>query len=84
MTNPSDRTKIAILFGGASEEHPVSVKSAREVARQLDPDRYQPSWIKITTDGSWILCDGPFTDRDEATAPTAVVSPDRRSPGWWC
>ena len=28
--------KIGIIFGGCSEEHPVSVKSAQEVAKNLD------------------------------------------------
>ena len=31
-----DRLTVGILFGGLSEEHDVSVKSAREVARALD------------------------------------------------
>jgi D-alanine--(R)-lactate ligase len=30
------KTTIAILFGGRSEEHPISVKSAREIAKHLD------------------------------------------------
>ena len=33
-----DRLRIGVLFGGRSEEHPISVKSAREVARVLKPD----------------------------------------------
>ena len=31
-TSPVDRLKLAVIFGGCSEEHPVSVKSAQEVA----------------------------------------------------
>ncbi|GLY50260.1 D-alanine--D-alanine ligase family protein [Lentzea sp. NBRC 102530] len=53
------RVRIGVLFGGAFEEHPVSVKSAGEVARGLDPARYEPFWIKITRGGDWLLCDGP-------------------------
>ena len=33
-----DRLKVGIIFGGCSEEHPISVKSAQEVARHLDTD----------------------------------------------
>ena len=34
-----DRLRVAVLFGGCSEEHPVSVKSAQEIAKILDPDK---------------------------------------------
>ena len=71
------RTRVGILFGGASEEHPVSVKSAREVARSLDPEAYEPWWIGITRRGGWRLCDGPDGDWEGGDAPTAVLSPDR-------
>ncbi|GAB3825808.1 D-alanine--(R)-lactate ligase VanA-Sc [Dactylosporangium cerinum] len=62
------------MFGGCSEEHPVSVKSAREVARSLDPERYEPVWIGITRDGAWRLCAGP--DADWENSRPAVLSPD--------
>lgn len=68
---------IAILFGGIGEEHDVSVKSAREVARSLDPDRYRPHWVGITRSGSWLLCDGPEGDWAGAGSRPAVLSPDR-------
>ncbi|MDX8141950.1 D-alanine--D-alanine ligase family protein [Lentzea sp. BCCO 10_0061] len=53
------KVKIGIIFGGSFEEHPVSVKSAREVAGSLDTAKYDPFWIKITRGGDWRLCDGP-------------------------
>ena len=46
-----DKLKIGISFGGCSEEHPVSVKSAQEVAKNLDPGKYEPVWTGITTSG---------------------------------
>ena len=70
------KTRIGILFGGRSEEHPVSLKSAREVARNLDPARYEPYWIGITRAGAWKLCDGPNTDLENGNVRTAVLSPD--------
>lgn len=72
-----DRLKIGILFGGRSEEHPVSVKSAREVARNLDADRYEPFWIGITEDGAWKLCEGPDADWENGVCRPVVLSPDR-------
>src|SRR5689334_15198935 len=62
-----DRLKVGILLGGRSEEHPVSVKSAQEVARHLDLAKYEPFYIRITKSGAWTLCDGR----------PAVLSPDR-------
>lgn len=76
-----DRLKIAILFGGASEEHPVSVKSAIEVARHLDLARYQPIYIGITRQGAWKLCDEPSTGWERSASRMAILSPDRYLPG---
>ena len=50
-----DRLKVGIIFGGCSEEHLVSVKSAQEVAKCLDLEKYEPFWIGITTTGAWKL-----------------------------
>lgn len=76
----STKLRIGILFGGISEEHDVSVKSAQEVAASLDPERYDPTWIHITRDGAWRLCDGPTAPADRAGR-SAVISPDREVHG---
>src|SRR5882757_8925480 len=73
--------KIGILFGGCSEEHPISVKSAQEVAKQLDPEKYEPFYIGITKDGAWKLCDGPDTNWESGSSRPAVLSPDRSVQG---
>ena len=71
-----DKLKIGIMFGGCSEEHPVSVKSAREVAKHLDTDKYEPFYIGITRSGVWRWGDGP-DDGWENNSRLAVLSPDR-------
>jgi len=71
------RAKVGIVFGGTSEEHPVSVKSAREVAENLDTDEYEPFWIGITERGDWRLCDGPGEGWESNGSRPAVLSPDR-------
>jgi D-alanine---(R)-lactate ligase len=76
-----DRLKVGIIFGGCSEEHPVSVKSAREVAKNLDAGKYEPFWVGITKSGAWRLCDGPDADLENAGCRPAVLSPDRGAPG---
>ncbi len=71
------RVRIGILFGGRSEEHPVSVKSAQEVAAHLDSDRYEPVWVGITRSGAWQLCDGPDPDWEDRPGRPVVLTPDR-------
>lgn len=75
------RVRLGIIFGGPSEEHPVSVKSAREVARHLDHARYEPLWIGITRSGAWRLCDGPGDGWEQGDARPVLLSPDRANPG---
>ena len=51
------RTRLAILYGGRSAEHQVSVVSARSVMEALDPDRFEVVPIAITRAGAWLLPD---------------------------
>jgi len=47
------KKKIAILFGGRSAEHEVSVISAKNVAHALDKSRYELILIGISKEGTW-------------------------------
>ncbi|HUB93504.1 MAG TPA: D-alanine--(R)-lactate ligase [Verrucomicrobiae bacterium] len=69
------KLKVAIIFGGTGEEHPVSVKSAQQVAANLDTKKYKPFYIGITKNGEWKLCDGPDTNWENGKSVT--LSPDR-------
>jgi D-alanine-D-alanine ligase len=51
------KTRLAILYGGRSAEHQVSVVSARSVMEALDPDRFEVVPIAITREGAWLLPD---------------------------
>jgi D-alanine-D-alanine ligase len=53
-TNPSTRLKIAVLFGGRSGEHEVSLVSAKSVLSVLDPDKYDVFQVGITHEGAWL------------------------------
>jgi D-alanine--(R)-lactate ligase len=75
------RLKIGVVFGGCSEEHPISVKSAQEIARHLDLEKYEPFYIGIAKSGAWKLCDAPDPDWEDGRARPAVLSPDRRVRG---
>jgi len=73
-----DRLKVGIVFGGCSEEHPISVKSAQEVAQHLDVEKYEPFYIGITKRGAWKLCNGgPDAHWENGRCRPAVLSPDR-------
>ncbi len=48
------KLKIAVIFGGRSGEHEVSLDSARSVLSVLDPQRYAVTQIGITHDGAWL------------------------------
>jgi D-alanine---(R)-lactate ligase len=77
-----DRLKLGIVFGGCSEEHPISVKSAQGVARHLDIAKYEPFYIGITKRGAWKLCDGgPDPHWEDGRCRPAVLSPDRGGRG---
>ena len=72
-----DRLKVGIIFGGCSEEHPISIKSAQEVAKNLDIEKYEPFYIGITKSGAWKLCDGPDANWENGSCRPAALSPDR-------
>jgi D-alanine-D-alanine ligase len=47
------KIRVAILFGGKSAEHEVSLQSAQNVLAALDPEKYEPVLIGIGKDGVW-------------------------------
>ncbi|MCX4906151.1 D-alanine--(R)-lactate ligase VanA-Sc [Streptomyces sp. NBC_00878] len=71
------KLKIGVIFGGCSEEHPISIKSAREVAQNIDVEKYEPFYIGITQSGDWKLCDGPDPNWENGECRPVVLSPDR-------
>lgn len=48
------RIRIGLFFGGKSAEHEVSLISATNVARALDPEKYELVPIGITKWGEWV------------------------------
>ena len=49
------KRKVAILYGGRSVEHQVSINSAKNVYQFMDKERFEPVLIGIAQDGSWHL-----------------------------
>jgi D-alanine-D-alanine ligase len=50
--------RVAVVFGGRSNEHAISCVSAGSILRNLDPQRFEVVAIGITPQGSWVLTDG--------------------------
>jgi D-alanine-D-alanine ligase len=76
--------KIAVLFGGRSGEHEVSLDSARSVLSVLDPDKYDVHQVGITHEGAWLT--GPdalvaLADGNEQSLTPCTLLPDPSQPG---
>ncbi|GGQ92594.1 D-alanine--D-alanine ligase family protein [Kitasatospora griseola] len=53
--NQSAKPRVAIVFGGRSSEHGVSVVTAASVLRSIDRSKYEVLPIGITHEGRWAL-----------------------------
>jgi len=51
----SPRLRVALIAGGRSSEHEISLASARSVLEALDPARYEVTTVAIGRDGRWEL-----------------------------
>lgn len=51
----TDKIRVAVLFGGRSTEHEVSVMSAANVIANLDRSLFEVIPIKIDKQGTWFL-----------------------------
>jgi D-alanine-D-alanine ligase len=73
----SSKVRVAVLMGGRSSEHEVSLASARSVIDALDADRYEVAAIEIARDGRWALAAGPHAElpRDTASRGDALPVP---------
>lgn len=66
----SKKIRIAILFGGKSAEHEVSIQSAATIAQALNKRRYEVIPIFITRGGDWILQTSPACQLESAFKPS--------------
>ena len=54
------RLKVGVIFGGKSAEHEVSLNSAQNVMRALDPRKYEVVPLGISKDGRWLTRGDPL------------------------
>ncbi|MBT6273248.1 MAG: D-alanine--D-alanine ligase [Chromatiales bacterium] len=72
------KRRLAVLFGGRSAEHEVSVNSARSVLEYVDRQRYEVTLIGIDKQGIWRVLDGfsnsiASGEMESDSAPTVLV-----------
>src|SRR6478609_8362107 len=65
------KPRVAVVFGGRSSEHAISVVTAGAVLRAIDRTKYDVLPIGITTDGRWALT---------ADVPDRMTIVDRKLP----
>jgi D-alanine-D-alanine ligase len=56
----SGKMRVAIIFGGKSGEHEVSLASARSVMAAIDKSRYEIFPVGITKSGQWLTTGDPL------------------------
>jgi D-alanine-D-alanine ligase len=71
----SRKVRVAVIAGGRSSEHEISVASARSVLEALDPERYETDTIEIDRDGRWAL-DSGLKELERPVAETLPVPAD--------
>ncbi|MEU0913560.1 D-alanine--D-alanine ligase family protein [Streptomyces althioticus] len=69
--SPSRKPRVAVVFGGRSSEHGISVVTAGAVLKAIDRTRYDVLPIGITQDGRWALT---------ADEPERMAIAERRTP----
>jgi D-alanine-D-alanine ligase len=75
---------VAILFGGRSGEHEVSLMSARSVLSVLDSSKYEVTQIGITHEGKWLTGEdvvGRFESLKIEGLEPVIISPDPSEAG---
>ncbi len=72
------RIRVAVLLGGRSSEHEISLASARSVLEALDPERYDCVTVEIGRDGRWEL--GTGNDHGARSAAETLPVPTANVP----
>ncbi|MCL5958858.1 MAG: D-alanine--D-alanine ligase [Chloroflexi bacterium] len=58
----SNKIRVAVIFGGRSGEHEVSVVSAESIMKAIDRSKYDVVPIGITKEGKWLMSGDPLAE----------------------
>lgn len=76
------KIKVAVLFGGVSSEHDISLISASNVIENMPKDKYEVICIGITRKGRWLYYPGDVSNiasgewEKDTDCSSAIISPD--------
>ena len=82
----AEKLKIAVIFGGRSGEHEVSLLSASSVMEALDPEKYEIIPVGITRTGEWMVGVDPMgalESEDYSAMQPAAIFADPSKKGVW-
>ena len=72
------KKKVAILYGGRSVEHGVSVNSAKNIFEFIDKEQFEPLAIGISKGGQWFLTKGVDKEIEQGQALGLILDPDKQ------
>ena len=70
--NSSGKLQLAVICGGKSSEHEVSLVSAQNILRAVDQERYELHLLAITRQGAWRLYNDVFHFTDHSDNPDLI------------
>jgi len=74
-----NKIRVAVLYGGMSSEHEVSIKSAQSIINHLDSDRFKVIPVAVSKEGRWrtpkALDQGAVVDLDSLESLKEVQPP---------
>ena len=72
------KTRVAILFGGKSAEHAISLRSAESILHALDPERFSAVPIRIDREGGWFFAPSAISGAGGSKEEAVSLAPDTR------
>jgi D-alanine-D-alanine ligase len=69
------KVRVAVIFGGQSGEHDVSLRSAQTVLAALNGDRFEAVPIGVTRDGQWLTGTDPMAQLTASSPLFALEGP---------
>ena len=81
------KTKVCVIFGGMSNEHEVSLMSAKSVIDNIPADKYDVVKVGITKKGRWLFFPGSTDEiisdvwHEHPDNVPCMISPDRTTKG---
>lgn len=69
------KVRVAVIYGGRSGEHEISLQSAASVIRNLDRERFEVVPIAIDKAGRWLLNDLSMIENSGKSLPVLETAP---------